>query len=645
MSGALIVIPCLDEEKHLPDLLALLRHDASADALIVVADGGSRDRSCDIVRQAAAEDGRIVLLHNPARIQSAGINLAVRRYGAGRSHMVRIDAHCLYPDDYCSALLADAERTGADSVVVAMRTVGAGCLQRAVAAAQNSRLGSGNSAHRVGGGAGYVDHGHHAVMRIDSFLALGGYDETFAHNEDAEYDYRLSHAGGRIWLSDAAVPIYFPRDTLGRLFRQYRGYGRGRASTVRKHAMRLKPRQLAPAMIAPVAAGLALSPALAALSPALGALAALPGLGWAAASLGGGAVLAVKSGDRCVLCAGVAAMVMHLAWSLGFLGRILSAPAQEAGLAFREPARRDTAVDVCVCTFRRGSIAATLRSLAALRLPPGVRLRVIVADNDETDAARDTILAVAGALGLDLVYLHAPARNISVARNAALERATAPWIAILDDDEVASADWLTLLFDTQRTTGADVVLGPVVARYAADVPRWIREGDFHSARPVVAGGMIRTGYTSNVLFSRTAPALAGRRFDPGLGRSGGEDTSFFHEAFVAGARIAAAPAAAVYEEVSAERASVAWLVRRRFRAGQSHALTLKSRGLSRLGRAKQILIAGAKSAFCAAVALATAWSTRRFAFWSLRAALHAGVVSRLAGLKSIALYGGSEAVA
>jgi len=45
-------------------------------------------------------------------------------------------------------------------------------------------------------------------------------------------------------------------------------------------------------------------------------------------------------------------------------------------------------VDICVCTFRRPHIANTLASLQALDVPPAVVLRIIVADNDETDSAR-----------------------------------------------------------------------------------------------------------------------------------------------------------------------------------------------------------------------------------------------------------------
>ncbi len=82
------------------------------------------------------DEPRIILLDNPARLQSAGVNLAVKSLGSGFDYFIRIDAHGRYPSDYCKRLLDEAEVTGADPVVVAMDTVGFGLMQRATACAR-----------------------------------------------------------------------------------------------------------------------------------------------------------------------------------------------------------------------------------------------------------------------------------------------------------------------------------------------------------------------------------------------------------------------------------------------------------------------------------------------------------------------------
>lgn len=320
-SGPLIVVPCLNEAKHLPELLArLLADPGAAEALIVVADGGSTDDSPQIVAELSRLENRLEFLTNPLKIQGAGVNSAVRCFAAGRTWLVRIDAHADYPADYVARLVQAAETTGAASVVVPLATRGEGCFQIAAAVAQNSKIGTGGAVHRVGGASGWIDHGHHALMRIEDFVAVGGYDETYSHNEDAELDIRLAKAGGRIWMQADLAVGYYPRATPGALFRQYFHYGRGRARTVRRHGARLKLRQAAPLAVAP-AVGLAILSLLLIPVSGMAALGMIPAAVWAGICLTAGAVAGLKARSACGLGSGFVAMIMHLAWSLGFLSQ------------------------------------------------------------------------------------------------------------------------------------------------------------------------------------------------------------------------------------------------------------------------------------------------------------------------------------
>lgn len=307
----LIVIPCLNEAATIERLLHALDHQrAGMDAMIVVADGGSRDGTPEIVAHVAAEIPGIVLLHNAKKIQSAAINLAVDRFGDDYDYLIRIDAHGDYPEDYCAALLSEAVALNADSVVVGMDTVGFGTFQKATAVAQNSKLGNGGSKHRAGGGGEWVDHGHHALMRIAAYRAVGGYDESFSHNEDAELDFRLRKAGFRIWMTGQTFMTYYPRSSAMALFRQYLGYGRGRAKNLMKHRSIPKIRQAIPLAVAPVV--------IVALFAVLKWWAVIPLAIWAIACIGYGVWMAVGQRNPLGPLAAVSAMIMHLAWSAGF---------------------------------------------------------------------------------------------------------------------------------------------------------------------------------------------------------------------------------------------------------------------------------------------------------------------------------------
>jgi succinoglycan biosynthesis protein ExoA len=316
---AFAVIPCLNEAAHIEALVRHLLDDPDwRDPLVVIADGGSTDGTVQIVHALAAEDRRVRLVDNPRRLQASAVNLAAARYGRGRRYMVRVDAHAGYPNAYVSRLISEARRTGAASVVVAMDTVGQGGFQSAAAAAQNSLLGVGGSAHRMGRASRWVDHGHHALFDLDRFFGIGGYDESFRANEDAEFDVRLGQNGGQVWLSGEVRVTYYPRATAISLFRQYLHYGQGRARTLLRHRMRPRLRQLLPAAVFPAAV---LAP-LGLFEPAM----ALPAAAWLGGCLVGGVALGLKSGRREAFGAGAAAAVMHLGWSIGFWRQLAAGP-------------------------------------------------------------------------------------------------------------------------------------------------------------------------------------------------------------------------------------------------------------------------------------------------------------------------------
>lgn len=332
-ADVIIVIPALNEQPHIEAVIRSLQADAGcAEALIVLADGGSRDATVATVQRIGLGDPRVIAMptSRPLGI-SASINRAVERFGHGRRWLVRVDAHARYPADYASRLVRAAMAHDATSVVTSMRSSGTTCFQTAAAAAQNSFLGTGGSAHRMVGRAGaWVEHGHHALIAIDAFVAVGGYDENFSHNEDAELDHRILDAAGRIWLEPELALVYYPRRTLPALTRQYFRYGSGRAMTVARHPRRRRARQVLPLAIAPICCLLALGP--------LFWPAAVPALAWVVLCLGYGLWLA-RSARPCAAAAGVAAIAMQAAWSFGYWKQVCVGPrpgASPVALALHE---------------------------------------------------------------------------------------------------------------------------------------------------------------------------------------------------------------------------------------------------------------------------------------------------------------------
>lgn len=319
-SSILAVIPALNEERHIEDCIRSLMQGSPMLKLVplVVADGGSTDQTTVIVRSLMAEFPNLRLLDNPKKLQSAAVNYAAGTHATANTRwLVRCDAHSVYPQNFILHVAEALQRKGAASVVIPMDAVGETCFEKANAWVVDTLLGSGGSAHRGGRRSHYVDHGHHAGFDISWFRQIGGYDETFSHNEDAEYDHRLGLAGGKVWL-DADIRIqYVPRGSVRALARQYFNYGKGRARNLRKHNGRLKLRQAVP--IFALAGSLAGLVASVFFWPAI----ALP-LGYLSILAGASAAVAARHRSACGLLAGLAAGTMHMAWATGFIWESVS---------------------------------------------------------------------------------------------------------------------------------------------------------------------------------------------------------------------------------------------------------------------------------------------------------------------------------
>jgi succinoglycan biosynthesis protein ExoA len=307
----LIVVPALNEENSIAECIDSLLSQSVSDFSIVVADGGSTDRTLEIVSDLALKNPRVEIVANPGRLQSCALNLVAADAGRNVETLIRADAHTLYPPYFVESLLRAARSTLAQSVVVPMYTVGRTCFERAAASAQNSVLGNGGAAHRsLDRTSHVVDHGHHALFDLAFFRHVGGYDESFSHNEDFELDVRIRGAGGLIWLDADNAVAYVPRGSPHRLARQYFMHGRGRAHSIVKHALRPKLRQVLPVFVlAAYIVGIGLG-------AWLPYLLILPIFHLLATAIWG-AFLAARTGDVCCLASGPCAVIMHLAWAVG----------------------------------------------------------------------------------------------------------------------------------------------------------------------------------------------------------------------------------------------------------------------------------------------------------------------------------------
>ena len=154
---------------------------------------------------------------------------------------------------------------------------------------------------------------------------------------------------------------------------------------------------------------------------------------------------------------------------------------------------------VCIPCFRRPQhLRLTLDSLASQRTPRS--FAVVMVENDAARRESAPVAAEYLADGrLQGVCLVEKRQGNCQAINAAFETAQALFPAatrflMIDDDEIASPDWLELMVRTAEATGADVVGGPVLPVFDDDSQPWLARHpafcpayDYSGAVPLIYG--------------------------------------------------------------------------------------------------------------------------------------------------------------
>jgi succinoglycan biosynthesis protein ExoM len=236
-----------------------------------------------------------------------------------------------------------------------------------------------------------------------------------------------------------------------------------------------------------------------------------------------------------------------------------------------------TCVAVCVATYDRpDGLARLLDGLRAQRVSAAVR--VVVVDNDAAGPCRAIAEAQASCFAHGLRYVVEPTRGITYARNRCVEAAgkDVDFVAMLDDDEVPDPGWLAELLRVQAETSADIVTGPVIPYFPTTAPAWVREGGFFDRPRHETGHRLPHAHTHNVLARRTVFDETGQ-FDNRFALTGGEDLEFFRRAVGRGFSVVWADDAPVQEWIPASRTTLAWLLRRSYRAGTTLGLVDRDR--------------------------------------------------------------------
>jgi succinoglycan biosynthesis protein ExoM len=228
-------------------------------------------------------------------------------------------------------------------------------------------------------------------------------------------------------------------------------------------------------------------------------------------------------------------------------------------------------ISICVCTYRRPELLRRLLAkISCQETGDSFTYSVVVADNDIEQTAKAVVAEFGTQMPCSVVYCVEKRRNIALVRNQAVAQARGSYIAFIDDDEFPTEHWLLNMFNGCSQAGVSGVLGPVVAHYDAEPPRWVRAGGFYERSRHSTGFKLRWTEcrTGNVLLRRKVLEDLEGPFRAEFG-SGGEDQDFFRRAMEKGNVFLWCDEAVVYEFVPSSRWKRRFMLKRALLRGRN----------------------------------------------------------------------------
>lgn len=312
-----VIMPIRNEASFIARSLGtVLAQEYPVDRMeVLVVDGMSDDLTRDMIAQTVADyrdAAPVTVLDNPRRIVPTGMNIALAQ--ARGDIIVRVDGHCEIAPDYVRRCVETLNATGADNVGGLQQAAGKTLAARAIALATSSPFGVGGARFHYATAAGWVDTVYLGAYRREVFERIGGFDEELVRNQDDELNFRLTQAGGKIWLDPSIRSTYYSRASFGKLWRQYYQYGLYKVRVIQKRGAVPSLRHLVPgAFVLGLLASLLL--ALLTRRPRLALSVAAP---YAAANLGA-SLWTGRHDPRTLPLLPVAFAILHLSYGLGFL--------------------------------------------------------------------------------------------------------------------------------------------------------------------------------------------------------------------------------------------------------------------------------------------------------------------------------------
>ena len=234
--------------------------------------------------------------------------------------------------------------------------------------------------------------------------------------------------------------------------------------------------------------------------------------------------------------------------------------------------KKNKQIVICIPTCQRQKELTRLlvSLLRQENIPTGYTFEVLLINNDEKSYLK-TVINEIGAFPFVVHCIDVKQRGLSNVRNAAVSwvlESEMDALIFVDDDEVVPPDWLGKMMKAWMKYKGDIISGPVRQVLPPSASRFVKVFHLLDLNPYKMSSQKSQYATSNnTLVSRKVLNAMGPTFHPSLNLRSGEDTLYFHQAYLQGFTIYWDKSILIEEPTQPERATTHYVLYRHFHNG------------------------------------------------------------------------------
>jgi glycosyltransferase involved in cell wall biosynthesis len=142
-------------------------------------------------------------------------------------------------------------------------------------------------------------------------------------------------------------------------------------------------------------------------------------------------------------------------------------------------------LDVVVPTYNRSQLLRrTISSLLTAPIPDGLKVTIIVVDNNSKDDTRQAVEEFGMKPDCCLRYIHESKQGLSHSRNGGIAAGTGELIGFIDDDEEIEENWYRVVAREFEDPEIQFIGGCCLGNWSAPAPDWLPE-EYNAAIGVV----------------------------------------------------------------------------------------------------------------------------------------------------------------